>query len=238
MALALERNRLFDETRRRSAELSALHELSLAVSSSLEPTQVLRMAAERIVQLLDAAAGGALALTHSDGLTFTLQDDAHLLPLVERVSDYLADIHLRRTISLVAKAEEQLEGRFTDDAVLHLALVFAIMANRIQGGNHLVVNNEILTSLQSTKMWPIAAYVANRLGRETNSTWKPADIAGVAMEMMAAPRNDTFPGELERESDFSALSERLMAPTSVYGPKYRAPSLIKRRVTYTRGNGS
>jgi transcriptional antiterminator len=59
-------------------------------------------------------------------------------------------------------------------------------------------------------MWPIATYVANRLGRETNSTWKPADIAGVAMEMMAAPRNDAFPSELERESDFSALSDRLM----------------------------
>jgi mannitol operon transcriptional antiterminator len=30
------------------------------------------------------------------------------------------------------------------------------------------------------------------------------------MEMMAAPRNDVFPAELERESDFSALSEHLM----------------------------
>src|ERR1044071_6788513 len=149
-------------------------------------------------------------IAHSDGLTFNLQDDAHLLPLVERVNDYLSDIHLRRTIGLVAKAEEQLDGRFTDDAVLHLALVFAIMANRIQAGNHLLVNNELLTTLQSTKMWPIAAYVANRLGRETNSIWKPADIAGVAMEMMAASRNDAFPSELERESDFSALSDRLM----------------------------
>ena len=30
------------------------------------------------------------------------------------------------------------------------------------------------------------------------------------MEMMAAPRNEILPGELEHESDFSALSERLM----------------------------
>ena len=44
---------------------------------------------------------------------------------------------MRRAISLVAKAEEQLGGRFTDDAVLHLALVFAIMSNRVQSGNHL-----------------------------------------------------------------------------------------------------
>jgi mannitol operon transcriptional antiterminator len=59
-------------------------------------------------------------------------------------------------------------------------------------------------------MWPIASYVASRLGLEASSIWKPGDVAGIAMEMMAAPRNDAFPGELERESDFSALSERLM----------------------------
>ena len=59
-------------------------------------------------------------------------------------------------------------------------------------------------------MWLVAGYIANRMGRESNSVWKPADVAGVAMEMMSAPRNDAFPGELERESDFSALSEHLM----------------------------
>ena len=150
------------------------------------------------------------SITHSEGLTFNLQDDAHLLPVVEHISDYLSSLHLRWTISLVAKAEEQLEGRFTDDAVLHLALVFAIRSNRVEIGNHLVVNDQLLASLQASKIWPVASYVANRLGRETNAIWKPADIAGVAMEMMSAPRNDAFPGELERESDFSALSERLM----------------------------
>ncbi len=64
--------------------------------------------------------------------------------------------------------------------------------------------------LQSTKMWTIASYLAGRLGREENFMWKPGDVAGIAMEMMAAPRNDEFPGELERENDFAALSERLM----------------------------
>ncbi len=149
-------------------------------------------------------------ITHSEGLKFSLKEDARLLPLVGTINHYLSALHMRRAIGLVAKAEEQLGGRFTDDAVLHLALVFSIMANRIHDGNHLEVEDKILTSLQSTKMWPIASYVAGRLGREVNSVWKPGDVAGVAMEMMAAPRNDAFPGELERESDFSALNERLM----------------------------
>jgi mannitol operon transcriptional antiterminator len=93
---------------------------------------------------------------------------------------------------------------------LHLALVFAIMSNRIQGGKHLHVTNEVLASLQTAKMWPVASYASSRLGREANVTWRDADTAGVAMEMMAAPRNDAFPGELEGESDFSALCQRLM----------------------------
>jgi len=149
-------------------------------------------------------------ITHSEGLKFNLQGDARLLPLVGTINHYLSSLPMRRAISLVAKAEEQLGGRFTDDAVLHLALIFAIMANQIQNGNHLTVDGKLLASLQSTKMWPIASYVAGRLGREASSIWGSGDVAGLAMEMMAAPRNDAFPGELGRESDFSALSERLM----------------------------
>jgi len=149
-------------------------------------------------------------ITHAEGLKFNLQGDAQLLPLVKYINDFVSSLRMRRTIGLVAKAEEQLGGRFTDDAVLHLALVFAIMSKRIQSGNHLDVEDKLLASLQSAKMWLIASYVASRLGRETNSIWQPGDVAGIAMEMMATPRNDSFPGELERESDFSALSERLM----------------------------
>ena len=148
-------------------------------------------------------------ISHSDGLKFNLQGDAQLLPLVGEINRYLASLPIHRAIGLVAKAEEQLGGRFTDDAVLHLALVFAIMARRIQSRNHLDVDSKLLTYLQSTKMWPIASYVAGKLGREANSMWKPGDIAGIAMEMMATPRNDVFPGELERESDFSTLIEHL-----------------------------
>jgi mannitol operon transcriptional antiterminator len=149
-------------------------------------------------------------ITHSEGLKFNLQGDIQLLPLIQYIDNYFSSLHLRRAIGLVAKAEEQLGGRFTDDAVLHLALVFAIMSNRVKSGNHLDVDEITVASLQTAKMWSVASYVARKLSREASSIWKPGDVAGVAMEMMAAPRNEVFPGELERESDFSALSERLM----------------------------
>ena len=165
-------------------------------------------------------------ITHSDGLKFILERDARLLPLVGHVNDFLSSLRMRRAISLVAKAEEQLGGRFTDDAVLHLALVFAVMANRIQARSHFSVDDKLLVSLQSASIWPVASYVASRLGRELNTVWRPADVAGIAMEMLAAPRNDAFPGELEREHDFSTLGERLMHHIS---QAYNIPKLIHDR---------
>lgn len=149
-------------------------------------------------------------ITHAEGLVFNLSGDAALLPLVEYANKLMSRIQIRRTINLVAKSEEQLGGRFTDDAVLHLALVFAILAWRVQAGYHRELDDVQLNWLQSTKIWPVAAYVARHLGRDTNSTWKPADVAGIAMEMLAAPRNEILAGELERNGDFSILSESLL----------------------------
>ena len=154
-------------------------------------------------------------ITHADGLKFSLQGDAQHLQLVEYINDFVSGLHMRRIIGLVAKAEEQLGGRFTDDAVLHLALVFAIMSHRVQNSSHIEVDDELLSYLQSARMWTVASYIARRLGRESNSIWSPSDVAGIAMEMMAAPRNEIIPGELDGESDFSALSERLMEHISL-----------------------
>jgi mannitol operon transcriptional antiterminator len=150
------------------------------------------------------------AITHAEGLVFNLQGDAALMPLVEYTSQLLSNIHMRRTIGLVAKSEEQLGGRFTDDAVLHLALVFAILAMRVQAGQHLEIEEQQLSWLQAAKIWPVASYVARHLARDSSSIWKPTDVAGIAMEMMAAPRNEILPGELGRNGDFNVLMERLM----------------------------
>ena len=154
------------------------------------------------------------AITHAEGLVFNLQGDAALLPLVEQANRWLSKMRMRRTIGLVAKAEEQLGGRFTDDAVPHLALMLAIMDGRIRDGLHLEIEEQRLNWLQTTKIWPVAAYVARHLGRDFGVTWKPTDVAGVAMEMLAAPRNEILLGELERDNEFSTLIERLMEYTS------------------------
>ena len=117
---------------------------------------------------------------------------------------------LRRTVALVTKAEEQLGGRFTDDAVLNLALIFAIMANRVQGGHHLELGDPLVNDLKAMPIWPVAGFIAQRLGSESNSVWKNMDIAGVAMELLAAQRNEILPGELVRNQGFELDIRRIM----------------------------
>ncbi len=149
-------------------------------------------------------------ITHAEGLVFNLQGDAALLPLVEHINRWLSSMRMRRMIMIVAKSEEQLGGRFTDDAVLHLALVLAIMDVRLRNKQHLEVDKKLLDWLQTTRIWPIASYVARHLGRDVNVTWLPADVASLAMEMLSAPRNEILLGELDRNDEFSSLIEKLM----------------------------
>jgi mannitol operon transcriptional antiterminator len=149
-------------------------------------------------------------ITHAEGLIFNLRGDATLLSLVKHTNDWLFEIRMRRTIGLVAKSEEQLGGRFTDDAVLHLALIFAIMDKRIQNGKHIEVDQDTLTWMQSSRIWPVAAYVARHLSRDIGSDWSSGDVVGVAMEMLAAPRNETLSTEQYLNNEFTAFIDGLM----------------------------
>jgi mannitol operon transcriptional antiterminator len=150
------------------------------------------------------------AVTHADGLVFDLKGYVRLLPILEYVNTFFSQINMRRTVGLVTKAEEELGGRFTDDAVLNLSLIFAIMANRVQGDHHLEVEEGLVAELESMPIGQVAAFVAHRLGRESNSLWKPTDIAGIAMELLAAQRNEILPGELERNQVFELDLRRIM----------------------------
>jgi len=149
-------------------------------------------------------------VTHTDGLVFTLSGDARLLPLADYVQSLFGKFNLRRIISLVAKAEEQLGGRFTDDAVLYLSLTFAVMAIRISEGHHLPEDKRQIDWLKGLSVFPAADFIAQRLASDTSSIWRPGDIAGIAIHMLSAPRNEILAGEIEGYEDFTGLIDRLM----------------------------
>lgn len=153
-------------------------------------------------------------IAHHKGLTFKLQGDTQLSPLVEQVGATLTKINVRRAINVVARAEEQLGGRFSDDAVLHLALGLAIQGYWIQERQHLEVDTAELQWLQNSHVWPSATEVAQRLGRDSRVEWKLADIANIAREILAAPRIEILPDELKHFTELPALLEQLMTHIS------------------------
>lgn len=149
-------------------------------------------------------------ITHKHGLVFSFHQDANLLPLVEFSDKVLQNWNMNRVFAQVAYAEAQLGGRFTDDAVLHLALVLAIQSDRISSGHHLDVSEENITWLKSLPVWSVAKMVAKRLGWKLSTTWRDTDISGVAMYILAAPRNERWPGDLEVDAGFNGLMMEIM----------------------------
>jgi mannitol operon transcriptional antiterminator len=162
------------------------------------------------------------SMTHTQGLVFPMKDDADLLPIVQKTNQIIGRWETKRIFGHVAYAEAQLDGRFTDDAVLHLALVLAIQTDRVHNNHHLDVNGQTITWLQSLTVWPVAGQIARRLGWKLTSNWPQAEIAGIAMHLLAAPRNERWPGDLEIDDSFSRLVDDLMQHIS---QAYNLPDL-------------
>ena len=149
-------------------------------------------------------------ITHKRGLIFSLRQDAGLLPLVERSDEIIQQWNMERVFGQVAYAEAQLGGRFTDDAVLYLALVFAIQTERVEHGHHLDANTKNSQWLKVLPVWNVAKMVAKRLGWQLTPEWRDIDIAGIAMHVLAAPRNERWPGDLDIDAGFNGLMRQIM----------------------------
>ena len=149
-------------------------------------------------------------LTHGEDLSFMLEDDAHLSAVVRRTAAVLARWDMQRIFGQVAYAERQLGGRFSDDAVLYLALCFAIQATRVQDGFVVGVGEEDVAWLKARAVWPVAVEMAKRACWGVGKPWPDEEVAFIAMHLLAAARNERWPGDLEVDDAFSELIDGLM----------------------------
>ena len=166
-----------------------------------------------------------IELDHTQGVVFSMVNDANLLPLVQRTGEIVRRWDTQRTFSMVAYAEAQLDGRFTDDAVLHLALSFAIQTSRVQQGQTVRNDSGAIEELRQFTVWPVAQRLAHRLAWH-GPTWPDAEIANLAMYLLAAPRNDRWPGDLQLNDAFAALLEAIMTTVA---EAYERPGLAHDR---------
>jgi mannitol operon transcriptional antiterminator len=151
-----------------------------------------------------------MAMQHGVGLTFALAANPSL-PIIQLTNKLLQQWDTQAAFGWVAHAEAQLGGRFTDDAVLHLALALAVQAGRANHGYYLEPDAETLAWLQAQKVWGVAAGVAGRIWPYLPHASLTPEIAGIAMQLLAGPRDQSWPGDLEIDPIFTDLIDTLMA---------------------------
>jgi len=169
-------------------------------------------------------AGPLFTITHADRLAFALHDESDLLPVVKHVKERIEQWDVSRMLSHVTYAEAQLGGRYTDDAVLVLALSLAIQTWRVAQGQTAVVDKEQTDWLRSLPVWELATDMAHRLGWRQIKKWPDGEIAALAMILLTAPRNDRWPGDLEIDAVFSEVIDDLLAHVAA---AYGMPTLAQ-----------
>ncbi len=163
-------------------------------------------------------------MTHTEGLLFTLNADAPLLPLLDQVKTVVDSIKVRSAVTRVAQAEADLGGRFSDAAVLLLALVLAVQRYRVTHGQWLEENSAEMSQLRNHPIWSTASRIIPKKLRQDQPELSRQEIAFVAAHLLSSTRNDRWPGDVDSETDFEALITQLMSTISA---SYRLPDLLQ-----------
>ncbi len=149
-------------------------------------------------------------LTHVTGLTSALTGDPAALPIFEDAHELMRRFDTRNSLALVAEAEAQLGGRFSDDAVLYLALAFAIQAERVQANRVVPIDPDLHAWLKRLDVWEIAARLVSRLSSQWPARASEAEIAWVCMYLLSAPRNEGWPGDMGIGIPYVLLVDEVM----------------------------
>lgn len=156
-------------------------------------------------------------MSHTAGLVYELADDAYLMPLADHVNQLVAQWKVLQVMTLVGDAETQLNGRFTDNTVLYLALVIAIQQQRlqIQQITHSIHPDFNKHSYQ--KEWHVAANLLAQLGIDLPEAQMDSEIAYLAMHLLSGSRSNI---QLDEQSE--ALLNSLM---QAIAQAYRVPAI-------------
>lgn len=162
------------------------------------------------------------AVTHAQGLVFFPSRDAGLLPVIKRIADRLASLDLADAMQQVTTLETEIGVRFPDEAVLHLALVFAIQRDRIAAGLYSASSPAGLQWLQARPIWKLAVQTIERLFPGLHDAALIGESAALAMHVLSAGRERGTSRDLALDGDFDQVIATLM---HTIAQAYDAPTL-------------
>lgn len=159
-------------------------------------------------------------MTHGLGLEFNLEKDAQLLPALQDVIELIDSLDSERMTSLVASAEAEMGGRFTDHEVLHLTLALAVQMLRIKCQR--LIKAPLLAPEESEKLgknpvWDVARRLLQMVhpihtldpNPETYAAYSN-EINALTILLLAGSKNERWPGDPETEKEFDLLISRLL----------------------------
>lgn len=156
-----------------------------------------------------------LAVRPSEGIVFALAQDAALLPIVARANAFVGACDLATGQRQIEQAEAELAARFTDDAVLPLALAGAIQLQRARAGQHAVWDAATLSWVQAQVTWPVAVRVGSRLWPGLSAEARAAETAAFAVQLLCGARDEPWRGEQATNELIDTLARHTAAAYGV-----------------------
>lgn len=159
-------------------------------------------------------------MSHTSGLEFNLESDSRLLPVLQNVVNLIDVLDTQRMTTLVASAEAEMGGRFTDHEVLHLTLALAVQMFRIK--NEKLIESSILSTEEAEKIgrnpvWEVAKHLLQMIHPMQKMSPKVETYAGYTNEinaltvlLLAGSKNERWPGDPETEKEFDLLISKLL----------------------------
>ena len=156
-------------------------------------------------------------VSYQKGLKFTLADDIKNTPLIKEVDDFLHLFNMKKIFNKVIYIEDFLGGRFTDEAVLYLALVLSILLARIKMGEHIQITEGELKKFHDMQEWKAAEKMVFNLDPFESPLWEQGDIVYIVMHILSSPLLENWVKDLDKAGGYRDLFEELMlAVNSLY----------------------
>jgi mannitol operon transcriptional antiterminator len=151
-----------------------------------------------------------MAVRPQTSIVFVLAQDAALLPIVGRVNTLVLEWDLAAAQKHIAWAEAELGARFTDEAIVPLALGVALQLQRVHARQWVSWAPETLRWIQAQVVWPVAARMAAQFWPDLPDAAHTAETAAFALQLLCGARDEPWRSDLGDDQASHELIDALL----------------------------
>jgi mannitol operon transcriptional antiterminator len=165
-----------------------------------------------------------MAVQPGTGISFVHAQDAALLPIVDRANTLVRAWDLAAAQRHIVWAEAELGARFTDEAVVPLALAVALQLQRVRARLWVSWDPATLRWIQAQAVWPMAARIAAQLWTDLPEAARIAETAAFALQLLCGARDEPWRNNGGDDRASHRLFDTLLDHTAA---AYAVPELMQ-----------